>query len=261
MNDELFYTSYLKIERAEEIINQINELLSSSPPYYYVLETNTISYERSTFAKKNSNSLDKITILCGDVFHNLRSAVDHAYYQIVEPYVSDEKKKRAIQFPFAKDEESIDKELNKRQAYSVSEKFVKSIKSLKPYASQNGNKYLTLLHKVNIIDKHKFPTPAGNYTKINSTLLKKQIQDFPEGIFDCGFGQCNRDVVWRSRQFNHRDIGNNVPPHMNLYQKILDVPVEIWFYINEPNYTGEILTTIWALVDETKTVLTHLKQI
>lgn len=249
-----FESSYLKVERAEEIIDEIISLLSSSPPFLYVLETDLGSFQRATLAKKNGNALAKLVVRCGELFHNLRSAIDQAYYEMVSP-VTPEGKEKSIQFPFSKDEVALDKTIKSRQAENAGPAFVAAIKQLKPYSSTGGNMFLTLLHEVNVTDKHKFPAPAGNFSRIDSATIQEQVLDFPGGITNGGAGMCAKDVVWRSQLFNTKDIGEQVPPFMNLYHKVLDLPVEVWFYLASPSYSGEIVSTMRELVSETKKAL------
>lgn len=257
MTTRLFDHAYLKIERAEEIIDEIKEILTNKPPYTYVLETDTYYNQRATLAKVNKFYLDRLVIRCGELFHNLRSAIDHAYWEAVSPHVSLGKEK-VIQFPFAKDAVTLEQTIKLRQGDKVGQNFVNALKKLNPFFGQEGNTFLTLLHEVNIVDKHKFPTPTGNFTKIDSGSIQKLVPDFPGGIINCGVGRCRKDVVWHSRFYDINDIGEIVPPFMCLFHKRLNLPVETWFYIDSPPYTGEIVDTMYKLIKETRTVLDEM---
>jgi len=249
MDQGIFKNSLLKIERAEEILVEIEAKMKLDPPYSYVLETNISTHQRATLARKNSNSLDRLVIRCGELFHNLRSAVDQAYFEAIAPNLPEDKHK-AIQFPISKDAASYEQTIKSRQGDKAGQKFFEALKSLNAFHGEGGNFSLVLLHEVNVGDKHKFPTPTGNFSRIDSRMLQKLIPDFPGGLTDCGAGRCKKDVVWTSRKYNPKDIGMVLPPSMNIYHKTIDVPVGTWFYIDTPRHEGEIIETLQALINE-----------
>lgn len=250
-----FRSANAKIERARELIGEIEALQVAEPAYTYCLETDIRTGQRATFAKCNQDALDKIVIRCGDVLHNLRSSLDHAYWESVSPYVGDNVNHVAIQFPFAKNESKLKSAIKSRLAHKVSQDFYEAIESLKPHAGGNGNLLLNLVHEINIIDKHKFPTPVGDFTKISSTQIFTQIPDFPSGLVNCGFGQNRRDVVWKSRMYNVESIGEIVPPTTCIFHKILDLPVGLAFSIKEPKYYSPVVGTLKNMANEVERIL------
>lgn len=249
MNTGTFKNSFLKLERAEEILVEIEAKMKTDPPYSYVLETDTSTHQRATLARKNSNSLDRLVIRCGELFHNLRSAIDQAYFEAIAPNLPEDKHK-AIQFPISKDSASYEQTIKSRLGDKAGQEFFEALKSLKAYHGEGGNFSLVLLHEVNVGDKHKFPTPAGNFSRIDSRMLQEHIPDFPGGLTDCGAGMCKKDVVWTSRMYNPKDIGTVLPPFMHIYHKTIEVPVETWFYIGSPRHEGEVLETLRTLTNE-----------
>ena len=255
MNNQKFKNAYLKIDRSRELIAEISEFVVKNPPYTYALETNTITNERATFAKVSQFSIDKVVILCGDVFHNLSSALDYAYWEAVSPHVADVSKHKNIQFPFAKDSTKLEAAVKSRFAHQVSRNFYNGILAVKPHAGDGGNILLNLIHETNIVDKHKFPIPVGDFTKISSEMIRKQVPDFPAGLINCAFGQNKRDVAWKSKLFNPSDIGEIVPPFTCLFHKPLNVPVDLVFSIHEPRYTEPVIVTFQNMVIEVKKIL------
>jgi hypothetical protein len=258
MSAGLFKNSFLKIERAEEILAEIEAKITLDPPYSYVLETNILTHERATLAQKNSNSLDRLVIRCGELFHNLRSAIDQAYFEAIAPNLPEEKHK-AVQFPISKDAASYEQTIKSRLGDKAGNEFFEALKSLKAFHGDGGNFSLVLLHEVNVGDKHKFPTPAGNFSRINSRMLQEIIPDFPSGLTNCGMGMCKKDVVWTSRLYNPKDIGALLPPSTCIYRKTMNVPVETWFYIDSPRYQGEIIETLRTLTNEVAQSLSVLR--
>lgn len=254
MNSEIFNSSYLKVERAQEGLLEIQSMIESDPPYSYILETDLFTNQRATLARKNSRPLERLVIRCGELFHNLRSAIDQAYFEAIAPHLPEEKHK-AIQFPVSKDLHSYEQTILSRHGEKAGPEFLNAIKSLKAYHGEEGNFYLVLLHELNVTDKHKFPAPTGNFSKINSATLQKIIPDFPGSLIDCEAGRCKKDVVWSSQLFNPKDIGDCLPPFLHIYQKVLNVPVETWFYIENPYYNGEIIGTLKSFIQKTHEAL------
>lgn len=254
MITQKFRNSYLKVERAEEILAEITIKIESDPPYSYVIETDTSTHQRATLARRNKNSLDKLVIRCGELFHNLRSAIDQAYFEAISPSVETEKHK-AIQFPISKNLESYEQTIKSRLGNKAGDKFFDAMKSLNAFYGEGGNFSLVLLHDINVGDKHKVPTPTGNFSKIDSNELKQYIPDFPQGFTNCGAGMSKKDVVWTSSFYNPRDIGKIVPPFMHMYQKVIPAPVEVWFHISSLQYNGEVTSTLRMLIAETKNSL------
>lgn len=254
-----FASAKAKIERSRELIAEIDALISDTPPYTYILETNTHTDERATFAKSDQRVIDRLVVRCGEVFHNLRSSIDHAYFETVSPKVEDESKHGAIQFPFAKKEESLEQSVRSRMAHYVSEDFVQAICELKPFLGDGGNTLIFLIHEINIVDKHKFPTPIGDYTHISSEMIRAQIPDFPAGLVNAQFGQNRRDVGWTSLLYNPKDIGEIVPPTMNIFHKTLDVPVNVSFSIRDPYYFKSVQDSFNEMLEEVERVLTVME--
>lgn len=250
----MFRVAKSKIERARELTSEIGDLIIDSPPYTYCLETDTNSGQRATFAKININALDKVVVRCGEVFHNLRSALDQAYFESVSLHIP-ESSYGALQFPFSKSEIILESTIKSRLAHRVNEDFFVAIQSVKPFAGDGGNVLLHLIHEVNIIDKHRLPIPTGNFTMISSEQLCSQIPDFPMGLTNCGFGQSRRDVVWKGKFFDVKTLGDIVVPTNNLYHKILNVPVGLNFSFTDVGYYQPVIDTLVHMANEIERIL------
>ncbi|TOP96153.1 hypothetical protein CGH05_24340 [Vibrio parahaemolyticus] len=256
----MFDSARLKVERASEQIDEILAMSEISPPFTYVLETDTMTGDRATFSELNHISLKKLVIRCGEVFHNLRSALDHAYWEAVVPYIEDENKHGAIQFPFAKDSLKLEQAIKSRLAHQVSEEFFNLILSFKPCNGSGGNQLLSLLHEVNILDKHKFPTPVGDFTQISSADIRAQVPDFPAGLTNVGFGGCRRDVVWRTSSIDPKELGEIVPPTTCIFRRQLSVPVGIVLNMATIDYTESLITTLTKMRTEVQSILTQMSK-
>src|SRR5882757_9502921 len=132
MTHPKFKNAYLKLDNAAEHITKVNEILQKQCPFSYVLETNTRTRQRATFAKKNEAVIDAIGVACGDAFYNIRAALDYGYWQVVHPFVPDERKRKNIQFPSCKEVGRLDEAIKQRFAHLVSQEFFDEILALRP---------------------------------------------------------------------------------------------------------------------------------
>ncbi|MFH0957445.1 MAG: hypothetical protein V1897_01950 [Pseudomonadota bacterium] len=245
----------LKIHRASEHINELNALFQKNSPFTYILETNTKIGQRATFAKKNEAVIQRAALICGDVVHNLRSALDHAYWEVVSPVATTEKERRLLQFPFSETEARLDETMKTRLADRVSPSFYQALIDLKPHGEPGGNELLYLIHKLDIIDKHKLLIPTGDYTKISSEILIKQVPDFPRGLVNCGFGQNNRDVVWNIPPMNRAKCQVAKIPDSGILEQELNVPVDIVFIVAGTIHFRPVIPTFHKLIDVAETTI------
>lgn len=243
----IFRSAHTRIARARELTKELSTLLVKQPPYGYFLEINTVSDMKATFSKSDDEALDVIVIRCGEILHNLRSALDHAYWEAVSVHV-DESSKGAIQFPFAKNKSKLGQAIRSRLAHKVSDNFYLAIESIKPYAGEGGNTLLNLIHEINIVDKHRFPTPVGDFTKISSAHIRSLVPDFPRGIINCEFGQNYRDISWQGVPTEY------ILAPTYIYKK-LDVHVGLIFSISEPYFRAPVIDTLKNMADEVERIL------
>jgi hypothetical protein len=241
-----------KIDRSLKHINELNELLREKRPFTYVVETNTKTGYRATFAKKNCPIVNEAANIAADVVHNLRTALDHAYWEIVSPRVPDPRARKNIQFPFSETAARLEEAIKNRLADRVSAVFFQALADLKPHGEPGGNELLYLIHKLDAVDKHKFPIPSGDYTRVNSELIRNEVADFPADLFDTAFGSNERDIVWYVDGFIRDSLGEIVPPTNCLFEKKLDVPVDIVFEDSSDGKTRPFIPTLYKLADVTR---------
>ena len=256
-----FKSAEIKIKRARELIAEISKRLVADPPYIYTLETNTTTLQKSTFAKVNEDSFDMIVTYCGDVIHNLRSALDHAYWQAVSPHV-EEKHKKSVQFPFAKDIDNLEEAIKRSSTRNVSDEFYSAIVDVKPYAGKGGNILLYLIHQTNIQDKHRLPISAGNLTTLSSARIRELVLDFPPNIniTNITISNSKRDIEWQGFLFHPYFIGEAVPPTTYLFHKELDIPVDIVFTFTELDVSASIVEVLEDMTNEVVRVLSVMSQ-
>jgi hypothetical protein len=152
----------LKIDQAAKHVAALDELFRENRPFSYILETNVKTGERATFAKKNETVIDASRITIGDAVHNLRSALDHAYWGIVSSFAATEVERRKVQFPFSKTVARLDEAVKNRLADRVSPAFYQALIDLKPHGDPGGNELLYLIDEIDVLDKHKLLVPTGD---------------------------------------------------------------------------------------------------
>lgn len=140
----------------------------------------------------------------GDIIHNLRSALDHLAYELVQ---ANGRLATKTTFPIS-DNEAKFKAHFPQALHGASTTAISTIESLKPY--KGGNDDLWRIHQLDIIDKHRAIVTVGvayEHLKVNveyETLtipvelpLYRLTADFPYPIED-GFEVCRLNSAARA---------------------------------------------------------------
>ncbi len=234
---------------------ELAQLFKNKKPFRYYLETNCKTGERATFAKKNEEAANEAALVIGDVLHNLRAAIDHAYWNCTEKHAKSDGERRKIQFLITPTEAALRDSVLPGLPSRVSQDFANALVSLKPYRD-GGNLLLCAIHDLDVIDKHKLLVPTGNFTKIDSAMIQKLVPDFPSGLMNCSFGNCYRDVVWQVRPMNRTQRRKAKIAPSNIIERELDVPVEI--VIGDIDPTKPALQMLQELIDLSKNAIQTL---
>jgi len=168
-----FDTSRRKIERAEKHISDLDRLftnLALSDFYDLVIDTNSETGENglSIHYDHSKIPLTDSALILGDALHNLRSALDIAYYRIVAEGTATD----WTRFPICDSRESLEATLNsalkqKQITTKVSDIILEIIK-----AYRSGNPFLWGLHDLNIIDKHQLLIPVLELVILDDVCLE-----------------------------------------------------------------------------------------
>lgn len=245
-------SAYLKIKRAEKHYAELMLFFKKNKPFGYFLETNFKTGERATFAKKNEDSANEAALIIGDILHNLRSSIDHAYWNCTEKHAKSDGERKNIQFPITSTEKSLKESVIPGLPSRVSYEFAKALESLKPYRD-GGSKYLCAIHDLDVLDKHKLLVPTGNYIKINSVMIQRLVPDFPSGLINCSFGNNYRDVGWQVKPMTWTKRRKFKIPPSNIVEQELDVPVDI--VISNIDPTKPAIVLVQELISITKEVV------
>lgn len=219
-------SAYLKVKRAEKHHAELAQMFKMCKPFGYYLETNCKTGKRATFAKRNVEIANEAAVIIGDVLHNLRAAIDHAYWNCTEKHAKSDGERKSIQFPITSTETALRDSVLPGLPSRVSQEFAQALANLKPYRD-GGNTLLCAIHDLDVLDKHKLLVPTGNFTKINSSMIQRLVPDFPSGLMNCGFGHNYRDVVWQVKPMTWTQRRKAKIPPSNIVEQELDVSVEI----------------------------------
>lgn len=238
MND----SAGLKIERAKQHVAEANDLLRKTRPFSYVLEINNKTGERATFAKKNDAVVNELALICGDAIHNLCAALDHAWWWLLFPTgVPDVPDAKNVQFPFAQAADRLNDIVGTRSVGKATPEIRKKVNDLKPYPG--GHEMLYLLHEFDVIDKHKLLVPLGDYTEIDTQMLRQQIPDLPGGFNGTfGFGSNARDIVWTGAPSPYLT-------GLEKREKELHVPVNVVLKAGSSNNLLPLIPTLHGLTN------------
>src|SRR4051794_33708820 len=89
-------SAILKIERAKKHRAEVEELLREKRPFKYVYEGNIHNGARQVGPERDEAVVDELATICGDVVHNLRTAIDHAYHERVNGFCTTEEERRDV---------------------------------------------------------------------------------------------------------------------------------------------------------------------
>jgi len=160
-----------KVLRAREhtvaLIEELNIFYATNPYEYQVRETG--DGRRTYYISRMEPFPDRISVILGDVFQNLRSALDHLAWQIVEAAGNQPTQRTAFPITDREINYSAIKDFEKGNGRLVAgwnPKALKILDNIKPF--KGGNQMLWQLHKLNNIDKHrKLFTAFADFDSIN----------------------------------------------------------------------------------------------
>ncbi len=163
----------IKLECASELIAEFRreiDMFHKGSPYQLVASTEPQSGDHVVRVRILTTPPLRWAALIGDAIHNLCSALDLLVWQLVLINGAVPGKQNA--FPIY-DTLSDFVSGYARQLCEVAAPAVNTIRSLNPYEA--GNRTLWLLHRLDIIDKHRVLVPA--YSSVGTTII-----DFGVGL-------------------------------------------------------------------------------
>ncbi|NRB23800.1 hypothetical protein [Shewanella sp.] len=172
----MFKAAKLKIERAQKHINDLNDLCST--------------YVNSDFCKiwvekdsKNGDYLFRLSqtkkppsdipLIIGDAVHNLRSAIDIAYCELIRDIAGIGLRPKT-QVKIVKTRNELISGLTKGDGILKSKPAIAEVVAniLRPYVTDNEASLIHIIHELNIIDKHIILIPVFCPSKAVITNIK-----------------------------------------------------------------------------------------
>jgi hypothetical protein len=170
-----------KIERSKKHIRELDSVLKAffgGNPYLVVKEHDPNTGNLLFNVRVRSQIPDEVSLISGDILNNLRAALDHLAWQLVEANGS----KPGVQtcFPICKSANEY-KAQSAGKVKGMSQGAVDLIDAAKPY--KGGNDELWLIHDLNRIDKHRLILPVASYSGGMSISIDRRVLEFPASIF------------------------------------------------------------------------------
>ena len=169
-----FHDSHKKIERAYIHIRDLDRMVAAfGNSDFYSVSIDYDQWQRTNhlrFTIDTSGFKSDVAVIMGDALHNLRSALDVLYYELVPTELST----KWTRFPFRETREKLIAPLNnalkEKQITKAIHDFI--LDTVKPYAT--GNPLLWTLDDLNIVDKHQLLIPALQAMVFDGIRLEDQ---------------------------------------------------------------------------------------
>ena len=154
----------LKIKRAEKHIDDleiaIQRFIDSKPYKIGAKPHPVVAIEHTTlFIEEVKPVPNDIALILGDAIHNLRSALDHLAWQLVEAGGGTPSKE--TYFPICETPQQYASALGKGEIKRMRTGAEKVLSSVQPH--QTSDQTLWLLHQLDIVDKHRLLLTIGAF--------------------------------------------------------------------------------------------------
>jgi len=253
-------SALLKIDRAAKHVSDLNKLFGETRPFVLVLETSTDAKKRAIFPKRNEAIINKAGLMAGDAVHNIRSALGHAYWEIVSPRCTSDSERRKLQFPFCEKANRLDAAIQSRLAHYAGTGLYCALRRLRPHGDPGGNELLFLIHEMDVLDKHKLLIPTDEQMRLSSDVIRNLIPDFP-----FRFGEnttfTNCIMSWNfSGTIPLKQLGTVKPPTRNVFEREFDIPFDIVFRVGSLGSMRPVIPTLNALIDTTRQTIDLIRE-
>ena len=155
----------LKVKRADKHIRDLEETINtflSGQPYKVSSKKHPhLPWGTTFFVEKAQPIPDDVYVIAGDTIHNLRSALDHLAWQLVEASGGTPNSRTGFPVfdPAAFKTKKDETKFFERKVTGMQPSIVTAIQSEKPY--KGGNDVLWAIHSLDIVDKHHLLLAVG----------------------------------------------------------------------------------------------------
>jgi hypothetical protein len=259
----------LKIERAKKHLRDLETTLEGfgkTDPYAVVVEDNPESGYREHKVIRAEAPPACLALICGDVIHNLRSALDHLIRQLIiaNPRSGIDPDNVRSEFPVGATKANYESR-RAGNTNGISKTALRVLDGLKPY--KGGNDALWAIHYLDIVDKHRLllTVSAANRGMFFDPVpaLRRNILDKPEfaemlaGLDDLGSVPIQYDWSdeWTALRIGavilRAPLGDDLHDNLKLVASVT---------LNEPEIPrGQSITpALQQLIDATEAVVLKL---
>ena len=149
----------LKLNRGhahrDDVLGRIQAFWKASPPQIERRDDSTTRQRNWVVRLSTSPPVEDWALIVGDAIHNLRAALDHLVWQLVE--TNRKTPGRHNSFPIAEDESRF-RSMVEQSLLGVDAPAAAAIQAIKPWKGES--EALWLLHQLDIQDKHRLPLVA-----------------------------------------------------------------------------------------------------
>lgn len=153
---QLFRASFLKIERAQRHLSEMERVVTDYLARYPARWSGTIEMHAEerraeiNFSFEHDAMPEEASSILGDIIHNLRSSLD---LMASELCVLRQESPKDVYFPFCDDPDYLPTMIAKKHFDRAGPDAVKLLTELKPY--KGGNIALRAIHDLDVQDKHQ----------------------------------------------------------------------------------------------------------
>ncbi len=145
----------VKIDRAKQHMVELRKEIknfSDTHPYKISTKRDPLTNHLIYYVARAESLPLQISLITGDIIHNLRSALDHLAYELFIVNLGNATNARHIYFPIAENFELYKK--NKiEMTKGITQKAKDLIDTVRPY--KGGSNTIWEIHRLDIIDKHR----------------------------------------------------------------------------------------------------------
>jgi len=205
----------VKVDRAyKHLVDfqlEVSRFFGPPFPYEIISEDDSQAEERTYYLRVHKEIPPEFSALIGDIAHNLRSALDHLAWHLVQiGPVFPKAKDRDIYFPIFEDASEYGKG-KMRKIRGMSDAAIQAIDDIKPYGRLDksnpmagiGNLAVYWLTAINLQDKHRLLIPAWGAAPAH-TITKGRHAEVAN-VLRAAFGSESANVMVGS------SIDSNVP--------------------------------------------------
>lgn len=155
----------LKVKRAKKHIGDLDTALNTflgTNPYKVGSKDHPVLKDATTFFVEKADPIPPdIPVICGDAIHNLRSALDHLAWHLVEcsGHSAGTHTGFPIYDPSAFKNQKEEAKFFERKTQGMRTEITDAIRAQQPY--KGGNDTLWAIHDLDIVDKHHLLLPIG----------------------------------------------------------------------------------------------------